>query len=197
MSVQTTFVERVKHVTSEHRTVDEALVFAQTIEEKAEQIRIQTANEHTEVTVYTEAAIYHFEQFRADYVGHASIALLSLLEHFGVYLPMTYLTTHQSMDIYLQGNKIVTAEEIEYPIARRGGLYELVEPVQWMISSEVLDTIYQLAQTYDLSPVELVESAVGTLVRLRQISLEQSITLDDLFETLQSLKVNVSETRYQ
>lgn len=183
--MQTTFVERVKHVTSEHRTVDEALSFAQTVEEKAEQIRILTANEHTEVTVYTEAAIYHFDQFRADYVGHASKALLSLLEHFGVYLPMTYLTAHQSMDIYLQGNKIVTAVDKEYPIARRGGLYELVEPVQWMISSEVLDTIYQLAQTYDLSPVELVESAVGTLVRLQQISLEQSVTLDDLFDTLQ------------
>ncbi|MFX4303685.1 hypothetical protein ACOJUR_15695 [Alicyclobacillus tolerans] len=181
MEEQITYIDRVKHVTSEHRTVNEALSFAQTIEEKAEQIRILTANEHTEVTVYTEAAIYHFDQFRADYVGHASKALLSLLEHFGVYLPMTYLTAHQSMDIYLQGNKIVTAEEKEYPIARRGGLYELVEPVQWMISSEVLDTIYQLAQTYDLSPVELVESAVGTLVRLHELSALHQITLDEIF----------------
>lgn len=182
--IEVKYVDRVKHVMSQHRTCDDELEYAQTISEPADTIEIVTKDDETQVTVSTEQGVYHFTMFRANYVGHASRALIRLLEHFRIRLPIEFVTAHQTFRIFIKGRKIVTSEDKEYPIAERSGVYELVEPVEWMISSAVLDSLYQLSQRFDVSPVELAESAVGTLHTLLTVAEDYQVTPDEIISTL-------------
>jgi hypothetical protein len=171
------FIERVKHIFSQHRTNDEELDYARTITESADVIEIVTSAEqeaHTEVIVSTPEAVYHFRTFRADYVGHASRTLVELLAHFHVNLPIDYVIAHKSFTVYLHGDKVVASEK-EYPIAERAEGYELVEMVQWKISAAVLDIIYRWADKYQVEPIEFAESAV----RLMDDRLAQADSMEE------------------
>lgn len=172
-SVTVEYLERIKHVHSHFRTNDEELAFARTIEEVAETIQVTPfEEEHTEVAVYTAQGVYHFATFRTQYMGHASRTLIELLEHFHVRLPMEFVIDHQGFTIYLDGHKVVTKRS-EYVIEPRDGFFELVEPVEWMISTGVLNLIEQMAEAYQISPVEVVENAVRLIA-------EPAIEEDDI-----------------
>jgi len=187
MSLRTDYLDRVKHVYAEHPHVDAALEYAQSIEETPERITVATTDEQTVLTVYTAQAVYHFSQFRADYIGHASRALVRCLEHFKLRLPIEYVVAHQTFDVYWEGGKIVIQDDREYLLGSRSGTYELVEPVEWQMSAQVLDTVYTLADAYDLSPVELVESAMGTLVTLLDLARAHDVSPEVLLATLEDL----------
>jgi len=176
-SLKIEYVDRIKHVYSEYRTNDEELNFAQTVTESAETIVIKTDAEETGVIVFTEQAVYHFRTFRADYLGHASRTLVSLLYHFRINVPIEFILSHQSLTIYLSGNKIVAGEE-EYPIELRENLFEMVEPVQWMMSSTVLDMVIRLANDYEIEPIEVVESAIK-LIAERKMEQEIGVTKEE------------------
>jgi len=165
-SIEIQFVERIKHVHSRFRTNDEELSFARTIGELAETIEVVSeASENTEVRVLTREAVFHFYTFRTDYVGHASRTLAELLAHFEVNLPLSFVMAHRTFSVYLSGNKVVAAEE-EYPIAKRSDGFELVEFVTLPYASRILDMILRLAETYEVEPVEVIETAV-TLIAER------------------------------
>lgn len=168
------YVDRVKHVWSEYRTNDEELAFALGIEEEAESVDVSTKDGVTNVTVFTTEAVYHFGTFRADYIGHASRALVQLLQHFRINLPIEFVVAHQTFHVYLKGEKIVAGER-EYPIASRSEGYELVEPVEWMVASSVLDVILRLAEEYEVTPEQIVESAVGTFYALLSVAEEHEV----------------------
>ncbi|WP_054967405.1 hypothetical protein [Alicyclobacillus ferrooxydans] len=154
------YIDRIQHIYSNFATNDEELAFAKSVEEQAEMIEVAVdESEETQVTVSTAQAVYHFRTFRTDYIGHASRTLVDLFEHFRVLLPIEFIVANRAMTIYLTGNKVVVGEA-EYPIEVRDGLYQLVEPVQWMISSTVLDVIVRLAKEYQISYEEVVESAI-------------------------------------
>lgn len=123
------------------------------------EVAVVDESEGSEVTVSTAQAIYHFRTFRTDYIGHASRTLVDLFAHFRICLPIEFIVSNREMTIYLTGNKVVVGET-EYPIEAREGQYQLVEPVQWMISSSILDVIVQLAEEYQISFEEVVESAI-------------------------------------
>lgn len=165
-SIDITWVDRIQHIHSRHRTSDEALAYAQSLpEQSAERITIATANEATEVTVYTTQAVLHFHTFRADYIGHASRTLTQLLAHFGVQMPIEFLVTHPFQEIDLVGCTITLPDsDVAYALgARRDGL-ALVEPVQWMIRSDILDHLLALADVYGQEPIALIEDLVRVLV---------------------------------
>lgn len=165
-SIETQFVERIKHVHSRFRTNDEELSFARTIGELAETIEIVSEEtDSTEVRVFTREAVYHFYTFRTDYVGHASRTLAELLAHFEVNLPLSFIMAHRTFTVYLSGNKVVAADE-EYPIAKRSDGFELVEFVTLPFASRVLDIILRLTEAYEVEPVEVIETAV-TLIAER------------------------------
>ncbi|WP_054967148.1 hypothetical protein [Alicyclobacillus ferrooxydans] len=154
------YIDRIQHIFSNFTTNDEELTFARSVMEQAEMIEVAVEESgETQVTVSTAQAIYHFHTFRTDYIGHASRTLVDLFEHFGVCLPIEFLVANRVMAIYLTGNKVVVGET-EYPIEVREGQYQLVEPVQWMISSSILDVIVRLADEYQISYEEVVESAI-------------------------------------
>jgi len=180
------YVDRVKHVWSEYRTNDEELAFALGIEEEAESVDVSTKDGVTNVTVFTTEAIYHFCTFRADYVGHASRALVQLLQHFRVNLPIDFIVAHQTFHVYLKGGKIVAGEK-EYPIAERSEGYELVEPVEWMIASSVLDVVLRLAEEYEVTPEQIVESAVGTFYALLSVAEENDVEPETVISMLTEL----------
>ncbi|WP_051663150.1 hypothetical protein [Alicyclobacillus macrosporangiidus] len=181
--IEVQYIDRVKHVFSHYRTNDDELSYAQTIDEEAETIEVSTTDGTTTVTVFTTQAVYHFGTFRADYIGHASRALVELLRHFRVNLPIEYVTAHQTFTVYLNGQKVVAGER-EYPIAARSGVFELVEPVEWQISSAVLDTILRLAEEYNVTPVEIVESAVGAFYSLLTLADEYQVEPDEVISLL-------------
>lgn len=154
------YIDRIKHVYSEFRTNDEELAYAESVTDGAETIEIVTDESgETQVIICTAQSVLHFRTFRTDYIGHASRTLVGLLEHFRVRLPIEFVVTNHDMTIYLNGNKVVV-EETEYPIEVRDDVYELVEPVAWMISSTILDMIIRLADQYQISHEEVVESAI-------------------------------------
>jgi len=154
------YIDRIRHVCSEFRTNDEELAYAESITDEAETIEIITDETgETQVIVSTAQSVLHFRTFRTDYIGHASRTLVALLEHFRLRLPIEFMVTNHDMTIYLTGNKVVV-EESEYPIEIRDDVYELVEPVAWMISSTILDVIIRLAAKYQISHEEVVESAI-------------------------------------
>lgn len=155
------YIDRIQHMYSNFATNDEELAFAKSVEEQAEMIEVAVVDEsrESEVTVSTAQAIYHFRTFRTDYIGHASRTLVDLFAHFRICLPIEFIVANREMTIYLTGNKVVVGET-EYPIEVRDGQYQLVEPVQWMISSSILDVIVQLAEEYQISFEEVVESAI-------------------------------------
>ncbi|WP_074693733.1 hypothetical protein [Alicyclobacillus hesperidum] len=177
------YVDRVKHVYSEYRTNDEELAYALTIEEEAESIDVTTKDGVTNVTVFTQQAVYHFGTFRADYIGHASRALVELLQHFRVNLPIEFVVAHQTFHVYLTGEKIVAGER-EYPIAPRNEGYELVESVEWMMASSVLDVVLRLAAEYEATPEEIVESAIGSFYSLLSIAEEYEVEPDTIISML-------------
>ncbi|MCF8563981.1 hypothetical protein LLE49_04425 [Alicyclobacillus tolerans] len=154
------YMDRIRHVFSAFRTNDEELAYAESITDEAETIEIITDESHeTQVIVSTAQSVLHFRTFRTDYIGHASRTLVALLEHFRVRLPIEFIVTNHDMIIYLTGNKVVVGNS-EYPIEVRDDVYELVEPVTWMISSTILDVIMRLADEYQISHEEVVESAI-------------------------------------
>ncbi|MCL6441900.1 MAG: hypothetical protein K6T83_00295 [Alicyclobacillus sp.] len=185
-AIEVQYIDRVKHVYSHHRTNDEELAYVRTIDEMAESIEIQTADDKTSVVVFTPQTVYHFTTFRADYIGHASRTLIEALEHFRVRIPIEFVTAHQTFTIYVNGSKIVAGEQ-EYSIALRGEIYELVEPVQWFVSSAALDTILRLANEYTVQPVELVESAVGVFSLVIDLAEQHQVTPDEILSTLMTL----------
>lgn len=178
--IRVDFVERIRHVYSQYRTNDEELNFAESILEPAETIEITAdlESETTKVTVSTEQAVYHFRTFRSDYIGHGSRTLVSMLQHFRVVLPLEFLVAHKSLTVYLTGNKIV-AQDTEYPIDLREDYYEMVEPVEWMMSSSVLDVVLRLANEYQVQPVEIAESAMKLIAEKRDLEIGDSLTMDD------------------
>ncbi len=193
MTIRTEYLDRVQHVYVEDPHVDAALAYAETLEATPQHLTVDTHEDHTEVVVYTEQAVYHFSQFRADYIGHASRALVRCLEHFKLRLPIEYVTSHQTFAVYYEGGKIVTRDDREYLLAPRSGVYDLVESVAWAMSSEVLDRVYALADAYDLPPVELIESAVGTLVTLLDLAKAHDVSPEVLLATLEDV-MNKSTT---
>lgn len=179
-STEVEFVERIKHVHSRFRTNDEELSFALTIGEVAETIEVVSVeSDDTKVIVFTREAVYHFYTFRTDYVGHASRTLVELLVHFEVNLPLSFIMAHRTFTVYLSGDKLVSGDD-EYPIAKRNEGFELVELVTLPYTSRILDTILRLSETYEVEPVEVVETAV-TLVYERvvdPVSAKASSTLE-------------------
>ncbi|WDL99692.1 hypothetical protein [Alicyclobacillus sp. ALC3] len=188
--VRIEYVDRVRHVFSEHRTNDEELAYALTIDEPAESIDIKTLNDATTVEVVTPQTVYHFSTFRADYVGHASRTLVQLLEHFHVHLPIEYLTAHQTFTVYVKGERIVSEDEKEYPIAKRADQYELVEPVTMMMSREVLDTVLQFAEEFSVMPVEIVESAMGAFYSILSFANEHAMAPEEVLSVVTNLISN-------
>jgi len=160
------YKERVKNVYSRHRTNDEELDFARTIEEDAETIVVVTDTERelADVQISTVHAVYHFQTFRTHYAGHASRALVELMNHFKVSLPLDFVMTYRTFTIYLTGNKVVArenmADEEEFTISIRDGVYELVERVEWDVRSNLLSQIFYWSELYQAEPVEIVEQAI-------------------------------------
>ena len=193
--IEVQFIDRIKHTFSHHRTNDEELAYALTLQEAAERIEVKTANDATTVEVYTDQGVYHFDTFRADYVGHASRTLVQVLEHFGVRLPISFVTSHQTFSVYM-GTKVVAQKgEKEYPIALRGELYELVEPIpsDWLISSAILDVLAELAKRFDTHPIEVAESATGLFYSILELADEYQLTPDDIVSAVTSLAVQNRE----
>ncbi len=191
--IEVQFMDRIKHTFSRHRTNDEELAYALTIVEMVERIEVRTADDTTTVEVYTDQGVYHFDTFRADYVGHASRTLVQALEHFGIRLPISFVTSHQTFSVYM-GTKVV-AREKEYPIALRGDFYELVEPIpsDWLISSAILDVLVELAKRFDTHPIEVAESATGLFYSILELADEYQLTPDEVVSAVTSLAVRNRE----
>ena len=191
--IEVQFIDRVKHTFSRHRTNDEELAYALTVLEAVERIDVKTADDATTVEVYTDEGVYHFNTFRADYVGHASRTLVQVLEHFGIRLPISFVTSHQTFSVYM-GTQVVAGEK-EYPIALRGELYELVEPLpsDWLISSAILDVLVALATRFDVHPIEVAESATGLFYSILELADEYQLTPDDIVSAVTSLAVRNRE----
>lgn len=185
-NIEVQYIDRVKHTYSHQRTNDDDLAYAKTIADEAESIVIQSKDDATTVTVETVQGVYHFSTFRADYVGHASRNLVKLLEHFRVSLPLEFLVAHKSLTIYLTGQKIIIGET-EYKIELRNTHFELVEPVEWLISSAILDVVYRLADKYKVQPVEFVESATGFMFSAINLADQYQVSMDEIMETLTSM----------
>jgi len=160
------FETRVRHVYSRCQSTDEELAFAQTLEAEAETIAIQTHGEEgdsaTEVTVFTDQAVYHLYQFRTRYDGHSSRSLVELLKHFRVRLFLDFLLAHRSFTLYLTGERLVT-RDAEYALTERMGSYQLVERVEWNICSSTLDTILRWSNEWDIPPETIVELAISLI----------------------------------
>lgn len=161
-AVDVQYVDRVKHVHSLLHTSDEEVAYAESITDRAELIEVHSSDDDTEVVVSTEQGVYHFTKLRSQYVGHAPRGLVQVLEHFGMRITLQFITAHRTFSVYFSGEKIV-ANDKEYHIASRDGIYELVEPIQWLISSEILDIILQWSDSYGITPVEVVEQTVRLL----------------------------------
>lgn len=173
--VRVDFVDRIKHIYSIMRTNDEELQFARSIKEPAETITItMDENEDTLVTVSTVQAVYEFHTFKSTYVGHASRTLVELLEHFGLRLSLEFLLAHPVLTVYLNGNKIVS-NDTEFRIESRNGVFELVEPVNWMISTSILDILEQIATEHESLPEEVVENGVAILDIILRLSGEYQV----------------------
>ncbi|EJY57309.1 hypothetical protein C7445_1309 [Alicyclobacillus sacchari] len=177
------YVDRVKHVWSEYRTNDEELAFALGIEEEAECVNVTAKDDKTDITVFTTKAVYHFSTFRADYIGHASRTLVELLRHFNINLPIEFVVSHQTFQVYLTGEKVVAGDH-EYPIAYRSEGYELVESVEWMIASSVLDVVLRLAEEFEVTPEQIVETTVGSFYSLLSIAEEFEVDPETIISTL-------------
>lgn len=173
--VRVDFVDRIKHVYSVMRTNDEELQFARSINEPVETITIaMDETEDTVVTVSTVQAVYEFHTFKSTYVGHASRTLVELLEHFGLRISLDFLLSHPVLTVYLNGNKIVS-NDAEFRIEPRNGVFELVEPVNWMISTSILNILEQIATEHESLPEEVVENGVAILELILRLSGEYEI----------------------
>lgn len=173
--VKVEFVDRIKHVYSVMRTNDEELQFARSIKEPVETITISMQeDDDTLVTVSTVQAVYEFHTFKSTYVGHASRTLVELLEHFGLRISLEFLLAHPVLTVYLNGNKIVS-NETDFPIEARNGGFELVEPVNWMISTSVLDILDRIATEHESLPEEVVENGVAILDLVLRLSGEYQV----------------------
>ena len=181
--IDVVYKDRVKNVYSRHRTNDEELDFARTIEEDAETILVATDAERevTDVQVSTVHAVYHFRTFHTHYAGHASRTLVELMNHFKVSLPLDFVMDYRTFTIYLTGNKVVAhenmADEEEFTIAIRDGVYELVERVEWDVRSNLLSQIFSWSELYQVEPVEIVEQAI-TLIADR-FSAQDGLVVED------------------
>lgn len=205
------YVERVRHVRSDYRTNDEELVFAKSIPGEADMIEVITTVDDketaTQVNVYTEQAVYHFQTFRADYIGHASRTLVDLLLHFKVSLPIEFVVNHKTFTVYLKGSKIVVGEAVggsdkepsedeeqpmgdnEFPIAFRNGVFCLVIYFEEFLSASVAESLSYLAEYYNMSPIEVIENAVTAMFELRledmeEENLKKQHEQDDVFEVV-------------
>lgn len=158
------YQDRVRHLVSQCRSTDEELTLAGSIHSTAERIHIEENGPEgtVAVTVFTPEAVLHFSHFRNQYEGQASRALVSLLHHFGVVLPLSVLLAHPTMTIDLVEARIDTGETV-FPIEARAGLYHVVERVEWDLCASTLDTLYAWAVRWQLSPAHLVELAVSLL----------------------------------
>ncbi len=156
------YVDRVKHVFSHWHTTDEEVAYAETLQEIVDTIVIQTKEDKTcEVTVQTDQAVYHFYRFRTNYEGHSSRALLKVLDHFNIALSMDFLLDNPTMTIYVTGQKIAVSD-MDYVLHYRLYKHRIVEPVQWFLSSDMLDRLDELAMAYDID-IELVVEQLLTM----------------------------------
>ena len=167
------YTDRVEHLYSELRTSDDELSYARTIQDELELVEIATdAEQNCEVTLYSKKLVYHFYQFRTHYEGHSSRALIQLLDHFDINLPLDFLIRNQTMKIYLSGvnDKIVVSdgdEEREYRLEFRLGKISLIEKVDWFLSINTLNMLYEIAAQVGLEnrPDLIVEEIVANEVR--------------------------------
>lgn len=164
------YVQRVRHVYSRCQSTDEELALLDQIGDTADSILVQPLlsdgapdGEPTlEVTVNTTYVIAHFYHFRNHYEGHASRALITLLRHFAIHVPLTFVLTHPFILIDLQTCLMFT-EEGEFALAERPSGLQIVERVDWAISADRLYQLRQWAQKCDLSVELLVELALSLL----------------------------------
>ncbi len=156
------YIDRVKHVFSHWHTTDEEVAYAETLMEIVDTIDIQTKEDGTcEVIVQTDQAVYHFYRFRTNYEGHSSRALLKVLDHFIIALSMDFLLENPSLTIYVTGQKVVVGDT-DYLLHYRLFKHRIVEPVQWYLSSDMLDRLDALASAYEID-IELVVEQLLTM----------------------------------